>query len=184
MLLLLAACEYGDKIRACERYVGELGISLVCSRYRDYCCGICTALATNNEPFSLNDIAKPADLFIGGIVAKTGQNSPTVAPIEKKHGGGGGKVKTSANKNGRRIKANKGKGSRINKHNIGRNDMPVHVIPPRMNTVRNTSSSRVVRTFVYRPAVRRTRIGMFRRTRPGQRNNVLRRLNFYVARSG
>ena len=39
----MTGCEYGDRIRSCERYLGGLGRNVVCSKYKKYCCGLCSS---------------------------------------------------------------------------------------------------------------------------------------------
>ena len=46
--LCFPGCAYGNRIRSCMRYIGELGPELVCSRYKKYCCGICESLGLAN----------------------------------------------------------------------------------------------------------------------------------------
>lgn len=78
---VVLGCEYGDRIRNCQRYVNELGLSYVCSRYGTYCCGICNALAasTNNVPD--NAIASTGPVESPVIIAPLDQGTgPSVSP--------------------------------------------------------------------------------------------------------
>ncbi|XP_060559597.1 uncharacterized protein LOC132719762 [Ruditapes philippinarum] len=184
-------CEYGDKIRSCERYVGELGISLVCSRYKDYCCGICNALATNQEPASVNDIHKPVDPFSGAVkqihradptlraIAATGKAPTGKAPDKNEKGTANTNTNANANKDAGNINKDKNTNNNFTPFGFEHPMTNINGFSMRSHSFQS-APGHVVHTVIYRPVNRRGRGSIFRRTRPAQRQQLLRRLNFMV----
>ncbi|XP_053385079.1 uncharacterized protein LOC128550301 [Mercenaria mercenaria] len=188
-------CEFGDKIRSCERYVGELGISLVCSRYKDYCCGICNALATNREPTNINDIHKPIDP-LSGAVKMINRVDPTLrtitvnGKISENKGKGIDKTNkdttiinlgNTANKDSGRPTNDKNKDSNLTP--LGKNDSPRTGISNGFTFRAHAFQNRpghIVHTIVYRPINRGGMGNIHQRRRPVQRERLIRRLNFLV----
>ena len=152
---------------------------MVCSRYKDYCCGICNALATNQEPASVNDVHKPVDP-LSGTVKQIHKVDPTLRAKTTNENASGNSGKETTNK------PNKDTGTSSNDKNTSPKLTPFGIEIPRSSingfTIRShsfqNSPGQMIRTVIYRPVNRRGSV--FRRPRPGHRQRLLRRLNFLV----
>lgn len=160
-----------------------MGLSTVCTNYKNYCCGVCGALASTNNIANVESLPRPRDFPIDAGIVRIGHNHPTESSIILESSttsttdsnvdsvleGSKGKPGKRGKKN-KKNKQNKGKrrrnrgGRKGNKKGHDNRTTPNEgqrfFIPPLVvsNQVTGTSpaqSSGVIHRFILRPSSRR-----------------------------